>query len=77
LAALKADDILNLGGKGEIARALEREKSIKLEAVRVPDPLHGTRRDPDNVSLPLRPSHKINPLHKFLAALSPPTKLQK
>ncbi len=46
---VEADDILDLGGEGEggVARALEHAQPMRLEAVSVPDPLHGTQRDPD------------------------------
>jgi hypothetical protein len=36
-----ADDIFDLGGESGIARALERAQTMRLEAVSVPDPLHG------------------------------------
>jgi len=39
--------VLDLGGEGGIARALERAQPVRLEAVSVPDPLHGAQRDPD------------------------------
>ena len=39
---VEADDILDLGGEGGVARALERAQPMRLEAVSVPDPLHGT-----------------------------------
>ena len=45
---VQADDILDLGGEGGIARALERAQAVRLEAVSVPDPLHGAQRDPDS-----------------------------
>lgn len=39
---VQADHILDLGGEGGIARAFERAQPMRLEAVSVPDPLHGT-----------------------------------
>ncbi|GJD40823.1 hypothetical protein OICFNHDK_3299 [Methylobacterium bullatum] len=42
-----ADHILDLGGEGGIVRGLERAQPMRLEAVSVPDPLHGAERDPD------------------------------
>lgn len=44
---VEADDIFDLGGESGVARALERAQPMRLEAVSLPDPLHGTQRDPD------------------------------
>jgi hypothetical protein len=44
---VEADDILDLGGEGRVTRALERAQSMRLEAVSVPDPLHGAQRYPN------------------------------
>jgi hypothetical protein len=42
---IEADDVLELGGKLGIARALEGADAVRLEVVRSPDPLHRAQRD--------------------------------
>ena len=44
---VEADHILDLLGEGRVVRALEGPHPMRLQAVRLPDPLHGAQRDPD------------------------------
>lgn len=40
---VEADHILDLGGEGGIARVLERPDPMRLQAILLPDPLHGAQ----------------------------------
>jgi hypothetical protein len=44
---VEADHVLNLFGKGRIARTLEGAHPVRLQAVALPDPLNGAKRDPN------------------------------
>ena len=41
---------LDLGGEGGIARTFERTQPVRLEALSVPDPLHGAQQAPDRAA---------------------------
>jgi hypothetical protein len=46
---IQADHILDLLGKGRIARHLEGAQAMRLKPVRFPDPLHGPQTDTDRL----------------------------
>jgi len=45
---VEADDVLDLLGEGGVVRALEGPHPVRLQAMRLPDPLHGAQREADH-----------------------------
>ena len=58
---IEADDILNFGGEVRVVRQLEGSYSMRLQAVRRPDPLHTTMTNPSGVRhRPTGPVRRLN-----------------